>query len=217
VQRLRAFVQAGSSSEYGLNCTAPREDAATRPDSDYAVSKVAATAYVQYVGAKRRIPAWVFRLYSVYGPYEDASRLVPRLLSHARKGSLPALVNPRISRDFVFIDDVCAAFERIVERAPSLTPGEVFNIGTGQKTNLEQIVSLVRKQHDIAAEPAWGTMADRRWDHADWYAAPAKAEEVFGWRATTSLSDGLAKTASWMDENPALVRAADENSVTGGS
>src|SRR5690349_15602490 len=34
----RAFVQAGSSSEYGFNCTAPTEDAPTWPDSDYAVS-----------------------------------------------------------------------------------------------------------------------------------------------------------------------------------
>src|SRR6185437_678095 len=61
-----AFVHAGSSSEDGVRCTAPREDGATVPDSDYAVSKVAATAYVQFVGTKKNVPAWCLRLYSVY-------------------------------------------------------------------------------------------------------------------------------------------------------
>jgi polyisoprenyl-phosphate glycosyltransferase len=66
VPQLRAFIQAGSSSEYGLNCSAPTEDAPTLPDSDYAVSKVAATAATQFYALKHGVPAWVFRLYSVY-------------------------------------------------------------------------------------------------------------------------------------------------------
>jgi len=215
VEGFRAFVQAGSSSEYGSNCTAPREDSAPVPDSDYAVSKLAATAYVQFAGGKRRVPAWVLRLSSVYGPYEDASRLVPRLLAHGRQGGFPPLANPKISRDFVFIDDVCAAFQRVVDQAPSLAPGEVFNIGTGVCTTLEDIVGRVRSLYRISAESAWGSMADRKWDHADWYSNPEKAKKVLGWSATTSLDAGLAATSRWMDEHPAAVSAAEANVVTG--
>src|SRR3954471_22750903 len=100
VPGFQAFVQAGSSSEYGFNCSAPREDAPTEPDSDYAVSKVAATQLVRMYAQKHGVPAFVLRLYSLYGPYEDFSRLIPRLLGHAREGRFPPLVNPNISRDF---------------------------------------------------------------------------------------------------------------------
>src|SRR4051812_13268166 len=79
----RAFIQTGSSSEYGLNCSAPSEGAATIPDSHYAVSKVAASSLVQFYGKKHNFPAWSLRLYSVYGPLEEISRLVPNLLMHA--------------------------------------------------------------------------------------------------------------------------------------
>jgi len=211
----RAFVQAGTSSEYGLNCTAPDEDAATRPDSEYAVSKLAATAFVQYAGIKWGFPGWVLRLYSVYGPYEDASRLVPRLLAHAEEGTLPPLVHPDISRDFVFVDDVCAAFEAVLERADQLERGGVFNVGTGRRSTLSDIVAVVRRQFAIAQEPAWGSMADRAWDHADWYANPKKAEKILGWRAPTTLSDGMAKTAAWRKAHPDAVRASLQNVITG--
>ena len=216
VDGLRAFVQAGSSSEYGSNCSAPREDSAPVPDSDYAVSKVAATAFVQLSGTKRNVPAWVLRLSSAYGPYEDVSRLVPRLLLQGRKHAYPPLASPQISRDFVYIDDVCAAFERVVERASTLPRGEIFNIGTGTCTTLADIVARVRKLFEISEEPTWGSMSNRNWDHPDWYSNPQKANDVLGWRATTSLDDGLARTARWMDEHPSLLRAAEANIVTGG-
>lgn len=215
LSEFRAFVQAGSSSEYGLNCTAPREDSATQPDSDYAVSKVAATAFIQFVGAKRGTPAWALRLSSVYGPYEDASRLVPRLLTHARKGGFPPLANKSISRDFVYIDDVCAAFRSVVERAPLLKRGDVFNIGTGLRTTLEEIVTRVREHFRMKDEPVWGSMADRKWDHPDWYSNPEKALDRLGWKGTTSLADGLDKTARWMEAHPGLVSASEANTVTG--
>src|SRR4029078_5890176 len=70
-----AFVHAGSSSEYGANCAAPPEDAACIPNSHYAASKVSAATYLQYMGKYCNFPCINLRLYAVYGPFEDTSRL----------------------------------------------------------------------------------------------------------------------------------------------
>lgn len=210
---LRAFIQAGSSSEYGLNCSAPSEDGPTLPDSDYAVSKIGATAATQFYALKHGVPAWVFRLYSVYGPFEDLSRLVPRLLLEARRQSYPPLVNPAISRDFVYVEDVCRAVEALVDRAPSVRPGEVYNIGTGVRTTLSELVSLVRSTFDIPTEPEWGTMPNRAWDHQDWYADARKAARDLGWSAAVSLKDGLLGTMRWIEANPELVAEGLRSSV----
>ena len=210
----RAFVHAGSSSEYGLNCTAPSESSATSPDSDYAVSKVAATALLQYHAHKHQLPCWALRLYSVYGPFEDMSRLIPRLLRKAQESDLPPLVNPSISRDFVHVDDVVDAFEAIVDGADRIRPGEVYNIGAGRRVTLEDLVGVVRDTFAITKAPDWGSMPNRHWDHRDWYSNPDKARRELGWSARTSLTDGLRRTMRWMEANPELVREGEQHSVT---
>jgi dolichol-phosphate mannosyltransferase len=213
VRGFRAFVQAGSSSEYGFNCSAPAEDAATQPDSDYAVSKIAAGALIRLYAQKHGVPGWVLRLYSLYGPYEDFSRLIPTLLLNARQGRFPPLVNPQISRDFVFVDDVARAFGSVVERASSLRPGDAFNIGTGVRTTLADLTVLIKDLFKLGIDPQWGTMPDRSWDHTAWYANPAKARAELDWQATTSLRDGLAATVRWIEQNPALVAEGRQKTV----
>jgi dolichol-phosphate mannosyltransferase len=211
--RFRAFIQAGSSSEYGLNCSAPPEEGPTLPDSDYAVSKVAATALTQLYALKHGVPAWVLRFYSIYGPYEDFSRLIPRLLLCARTKTFPKLVDPTISRDFVFIDDVCRAVESIVERTTSLRSGEIYNIGNGVRSTLGELVSLVGTTFDISVEPVWGTMPNRSWDHPDWVSDPRKAKRDLQWSAAIPLREGLVATMRWLDDNPAVVDVGRTNSV----
>ncbi len=211
--RFEAFVQAGSSSEYGFNCRAPSEDAATAPDSDYAVSKAAATQLVQLYARKYGVPGFVLRLYSLFGPYEDFGRLIPTLLVHARENRLPPLVDPNISRDFVYVSDAVQAFEAVLANAARLTPGEVFNVGSGAKTTLAELVQLVRELFGIQAEPVWGSMPDRTWDHPEWFADPSKAARLLPWRSTTSLRAGLDATARWLEDNPSLVAEGQKNSV----
>jgi dolichol-phosphate mannosyltransferase len=210
----RAFVQAGSSSEYGLNCSGPTELEPTAPDSHYAVSKVATTALIGFYADKYALPCWVLRLYSVYGPFEDLSRLIPRLLIRARDKELPPLVNPTISRDFVHVDDVVHAFEAIVERAEQLRKGQIYNIGAGRRVTLEDLVAVARATFGIEREPAWGTMPDRGWDHKDWYSNPQKARRELGWSARTPLADGLRQTLHWIEQNPDLVMEGEKHSVT---
>ncbi len=210
-----AFVQTGSSSEYGTNCVAPAEDALPAPDSHYAIAKLAATHLVQLYAVKEKLPGVTLRLYSVYGPLEESSRLIPRLLAEAKKGLLPPLVNPDISRDFVHVSDVCAAASAAIDRAGSVAPGSVYNVGSGTKTTLRDLVAAARATFAIPAEPAWGTMADRKWDHAGWYADPRKAKAELGWQAQIALEAGLRDTMSWEVANERLVRIAAERSVLG--
>jgi polyisoprenyl-phosphate glycosyltransferase len=193
-----ALIHAGSSSEYGLNSAGPAENASLQPNSHYAVSKAAASDYIAYVGKVRRLPVANLRLYSVYGPYEDVSRLIPNLVAKGMAGEFPPLVDPQTSRDFVYVDDVCAA---LIMSAAKLTPdiyGESFNIGTGRKTTIAELAQIARRVFAIPTEPAFGDMAGRAWDLADWYAAPAKAEKLLGWSAQTELADGLERTAAWL-------------------
>ena len=193
---IASFVHAGSSSEYGDNASAPTERDPTEPNSDYAVSKVAAANLIYFYGKRKNFPCANLRLYSVYGPLEDSARLIPNLIRHGLEGAYPTFVNPAISRDFIFVDDVTEAF---VDTALNLTTpdfGESFNIGTGQKTTIGEVARTARDLFGIASEPSF-TMPERSWDVQDWYANNDKARSRLGWQPRTSFRDGFQRTVDW--------------------
>jgi dolichol-phosphate mannosyltransferase len=200
------YIHAGSSSEYGDLSAGPGEDACLKPNSPYAVSKAAASELIYYSGKKRGFPCANLRLYSVYGPYEDASRLVPNLVAQGLKGGYPPLANPETSRDFIYVDDVSRAF---VSAALHLKPenyGESFNIGSGLKTTLKDMAAKSREIFEINTPPAFSTMPGRKWDMPDWYSNPEKAKKILNWSCQTGLSEGLEKTAAWFKKLPDILQ-----------
>ena len=196
---ISAFVHAGSSSEYGTNSAAPPETARCEPNSHYAVSKVATAEYLRYLGKERRFPCINLRLYSVYGPLEDGSRLIPNLLHKALGGTLPPFVNPNTSRDFVHVDDVCAAF---IYAAAKMNPelyGESLNIGSGKCTTIGELATITQNLFGVSEQPQFGAMEARSWDLADWFSDPSKARDMLGWQARIPLEEGLKATATWVE------------------
>ena len=196
---LAAFVHAGSSSEYGTNAAGPLETDPAVPNSHYAVSKSAASQFIAYAGQTLRMPIVNLRLYSVYGPLEDSSRLIPNLVRHALDGGYPPFVSPETSRDFVYVDDVCDAF---IAAAARMTPdihGESFNIGTGRRTTIRDLADTARRTFGLTQPAEFGAMPGRHWDVDAWYAAPGKAARLLGWSATTPLTEGLRRTANWIE------------------
>jgi len=195
--KLAAFIHAGSSSEYGLNSAGPVEDATLLPNSHYAVSKVAASAAIAYFGKVRGIPVANLRLYAVYGPFEDSSRLIPALCEASLKGELPVLARAEVSRDFVHVDDVIEAFADAAQMMSPDIAGESVNIGSGQPTTLAALADIAIQTFGLAAEPRFNPAAGRAWDTDNWFADIGKAKRLLGWSPKTSLAAGLQQTRAW--------------------
>jgi len=196
-----AVVNAGSSSEYGLQDHAPGERELPEPNSAYAVTKAAATLYCGWAARSRRAAVTTLRLYSAYGPWEDPRRLVPTLVACGLEGRLPPLADPAIARDFVFVEDVLEAFLLAAEGARA-GEGAVYNVGSGVQTTLKQLVKTARRALGVSERPAWGAYPARDWDTSVWVADPRRTEAELGWRARTQLADGLRATASWLVGDP---------------
>ncbi len=191
------FVYTGSSSEYGLKDRAPGEDEIVAPDSVYAITKASATHAVSHWARRTGLPAATVRLYSVYGPWEEPTRLVPRLVVAALAGTLPPLVASATARDFVWVDDAVDGILRAAEVA-STRPGAVWNLGSGVQTTLEQLVAIARSVFDVSEEPVWGSMENRAWDTDRWFADPRRARAELGWETVTPLDTGLRATGVWL-------------------
>jgi len=197
-QPIQAYIHAGSSSEYGINSAGPLETSACMPNSHYAVSKLSASNFLKHMGKNCQFPVINLRLYSVYGPLEDSSRLIPNIIRNGLCKKFPPLVNPLISRDFVYIDDVCNAFILAASKIHPDLYGEDFNIGSGEKITIQELSLLTKKIFKIKNKPIFGAMKNRSWDLADWYSNSNKANKLLSWKSEVSLEEGLLKMADWI-------------------
>jgi len=200
-----AFVNAGSSSEYGFKDHAPLETEFLEPNSNYAVTKASATLFCRSVAQARHARVRTLRLYSGFGPYEEPRRLIPSLIVQGLKGALPKLASPHVARDYVYIDDVVEAFLAAATQTTEET-ANVYNLGTAKQTSLREVVDVARQVMKIAANPVWSSMPNRQWDTDRWVAENTRIQKELQWQPRVSFEEGLRKTIDWFCEHPKLLK-----------
>lgn len=193
-----ALVQAGSSSEYGWNAAGPSADSVLRPNSMYAVTKASASQWVHHLARSGVLAATTLRLYSVYGPLEDPNRLFPTIIRQGLRGQFPPFAAEKISRDFVFIDDVIDAFLITSSLVRAGANGYEIPICTGISTSMNELSSTVSSEFGIEDSPEFGAIR-RNWDLADWFGNPELAQRILGWQSDISVAEGLRMTRNWYE------------------
>lgn len=199
-----AFVNIGSSSEYGLKTSPMREDDVCEPISVYGTSKLVATRAATVEAMEYEKPIATFRLFSPYGPFDDPSRLIMQATRSLAARTPFRLPHPDAVRDYEYIDDVvdlltCAA-GNIGKHS-----GEVFNVGSGREVRATEVVeTIARLTHTEEflhiLPPNSGSLGES--ESPRWVADTAKTNKAFSWSARTSLTDGLASTVAWVLAHP---------------
>ncbi len=200
----KLFINTGSSSEYASKNSPLKETDPIGPTNDYALSKVTQTFYCQKEAIKYGLPIVTFRLFSPYGQYEDATRLVPHVILRTLMKSEIPLSSPGFVRDFIFVDDVVDAYLRACNS--SFTPGEIFNVGSGKQHRIIDVVNTISRITKANSKPMWGKAQKqkRQIEPTFWEADISKAEKTLGWRASHDLESGLKKTIAWFRVNQKL-------------
>ena len=150
---------------------------------------------------------------NLYGPrYNfdlETSHVIPALIrkcweaKQLRAAEVLAWGTGSATREFLYVED---AAEAIVLAAEKYAKPDLVNLGSGEEISirhlLEQIRSLVGYQGAI------------RWDVAKPDGQPrrcldtSRALAEFGWRAKTTLRDGLRETIRWFESNAKLAMRA---------
>lgn len=191
------IIQAGTSSEYGLNSAGPKEDATPIPNSLYSITKLAGTQLLGHYFSKG-LNSIVLRLYSVYGPREDSSRLIPAVIRGIIKSDWPNFTNPNISRDFIYVDDISDLILKILDRF-FLNPErvfEIYNVGSGKKTTMQDLIEILMSNFGMP-EPKAEIYPPRKWDIENWYSNIEKVTTDFEWSPKSNLISGLNEMKEW--------------------
>lgn len=190
-----AFVNTGSSSEYGPKTAPMKETDLLEPVTAYGVTKSAATLYARFLGLRERLPVVTLRLFSPFGYYEEPTRLVPTVIKACLGGERPKLANGRAARDFIFIDDVIDVYCLIASRQG--IQGEIFNVGLGVQHSVAQVAAKIIELTGAAVEPDWGSQDGRVYDSDLWVSDNTKLKAFLNWTPRYSLEEGLHRTIDW--------------------
>jgi len=191
---LRWFVHTGSCSEYGY----PDADGAliaethcVRPRSLYGAAKAASVLCGNTLALSLRVPFVTLRLFGVFGTREAPQRLVPYLISRLQNDQTVDLTPGEQVRDFLFEDDVAAAF-LAAATAEGLKSGEVYNVCSSRPTRIREMGEMVA---DTLGKPRellhWGERPYRS-DEPMWLVGDNRRfREATGWFPTISPQEGI--------------------------
>jgi UDP-glucose 4-epimerase len=175
---------------YG-ECEEPApEDAPRLPISPYGASKLCGEEYLATYNRLHGTQHVALRLGNVYGPRQDPhgeAGVVAIFLGRIRDGDTPYIFGDgRQTRDYVYVGDVARATLAAVGHAG------VFNVGTGRETSVLELYEGCRRATGATVEPEFAPA--RLGELGRSVLDPERAARELGFRATTSLPDGLAAT-----------------------
>lgn len=190
-QGCRRIVLAGSLNE-------PVASGAPIPGSPYAAAKWIGSSYGRMFHSLYGAPVVNLRPFMTFGPGQDPGKLVPSVILSLLAGVSPRLTSGSVRGDWVFIHDVVDAFVAAAS-CPGIE-GQTLDLGTGALNSIRSIVETAAKIMDSATPLLFGAIPDRPIEQVI-AADTGPATERLGWRATTSLEDGLRATAIWYAAN----------------
>ena len=131
----------------------------------------------------------------VYGPgQQDRTKLVPYVISSLLRGEGPRLSSGRREVDWVYVDDVVAAFVAAAEAEKA--PGSTLDIGSGELVSIRSLVEQIAALVGGDVRPVFGALPDRPGERPrDAEVQPSR--ETIGWEPSTPLDVGLARTIEW--------------------
>lgn len=197
---VRRIVIASSAAVYGEASALPlTEETELQPISPYAVSKRVDEMFGELYTQRFGLEVTALRYFNVYGPrqspesiYAAAVPIFVRSLLHSE--ALTVFGDGRQTRDLIYVGDVVRA--NLLAAEHPAAAGQVFNVCTGQATSILTLVDVLRGLFPGAPQPVLA--AQRAGDIRDSVGAPSKANAVMGFRAGTSLAEGLRETVEWM-------------------
>lgn len=199
-------VVASSDKAYGPSDVLPYvEELPLRAQFPYDASKAAADLIARSYWHTYGLPVAVTRLANLYGGGDqNQSRLVPEAMAAVIEERRPVVRSDGSpERDYLYVEDAADAYLAVLDMlATGAGAGEAFNAGSGvPRTALEVVEEILRVAGSGLAPEIRGTGVPEG-EIERQVIDSSKLEAATGWRATTPLEDGLARTLAWYREHP---------------
>lgn len=195
------LVQVSTDEVYGdvPEGESSREGDPLKPSSPYSASKAGGDLQVLAAVRTFGVDACITRGANTYGPNQYPEKLIPLFVTNALDGEpLPVYGDGRQRREWLHVDDHCAAVERVLRDGAA---GEVYNVGGEEHENIElthRILELTGAGEELIRH------VDDRPGHDRRYSLDDSKLRGLGWSPEHSIGEsGLTETVAWYREHRA--------------
>jgi UDP-N-acetylglucosamine/UDP-N-acetyl-alpha-D-glucosaminouronate 4-epimerase len=197
--KVKRVVFAASSSAYGETPTLPKiETMQPQPISPYGVTKYVGELYAQTFGRCYGLENVALRYFNIFGPRQDPSSpysgVLAKFCTAFLEETQPVVFGDgEQTRDFTFVENAVQA-NLLACEAPNVS-GKVFNVGTGGRTSLNEVLRTLEKVTGKVLEAKYEPPRDG--DIRDSQADISQAKELLGYDPQVSFKEGLTRTFEW--------------------
>ncbi len=208
---VKKMVYAASSSTYGDSEALPKvEDVIGKPLSPYAITKYVNELYADVFYKTYGLDTIGLRYFNVFGRKQDPNGAYAAVIPLFTK-KLMSKESPNIngdgtfSRDFTYIDNVIQANEKAMFSTNPEAVNTVFNVAYGDRTNLNQLVDLLRDalaKYDPEIAQIKTTYGEHRiGDIPHSLASIDKAKSLLDYNPKYNIKSGIDEAVKWYWEN----------------
>lgn len=178
------WIQIGTAFEYDLSLGGLYEDSSTMPLTDYGISKL---LFSQFLNDSGKTNFLILRPFAMFGPHEDASKIIPALILAQKERKQLSLTSGMQQRDYFFVKDIAHFIKCLINRGVYAFGQEVINIGAGSPVAIKTLatkMSLFIPGFDPAYWE-WGHIEQRINEGGMFFNASAKSKQ-FGFTETAT-------------------------------
>jgi UDP-glucose 4-epimerase len=171
----------------------------TQPKSPYGISKLAVEKYLYFYNSEFGLNYSILRYANIYGPRQNPfgeAGVVAIFSTKLLKGEQPIINGSgEQTRDYVFVGDVVKANLLAMKDQNS----DIYNVGTTLETNVNELFHLINKITGANKEEKHGPAAAGEQMRS--VITSDKMYNKFGWKPSTTLSEGLKHTVDFFRKN----------------
>jgi dTDP-glucose 4,6-dehydratase len=198
----------GSLGETGLF----REDTAYDPSSPYSASKAGSDHLARAWHRTYGLPVTITNCSNNYGPWQFPEKLIPLMIAKALAGQgLPVYGKGLNIRDWLYVEDHCAAIDLVVRRG---VPGRTYNVGgRAERRNIDVVHDLCDVLDRLRPDAAGSYrrlityVADRPGHDLRYAIDDGRIAAELGWAPTVDFRQGLERTVRWYLDHQDWVQA----------
>lgn len=198
--RIKRFIQISTDEVYGSIATGhAKEDAPLLPNSPYSASKASGDLLARAYWKTYGLPVIITRSSNNYGPYQFPEKVIPLFITNILEDKkVPLYGKGENRRDWIYVDDNCAALELVFEKGQD---GEIYNVGGGNELSNIELTHHLLSEMGVGAEKI--KLVEDRPGHDFRYGIDIEKITALGYKPQWSFHDGLQSTIDWYRKSEA--------------
>lgn len=196
---IKKFIHISTDEVFG---SAPQgsftESSTFAPNSPYAASKAGGDLLCRSYVTTYGTPVIVTHSCNFYGSHQYPEKFIPLFITNLLEGKkVPLYGDGKNVREWIHTSDHCRAIDMILHHG---TPGEVYNIGSGEEKQNKEVVDGLLQLLGLGQEMV-DYVADRPGHDRRYAIDCTKIKQELGWEAKKSFAKGLKETVEWYKQN----------------